>query len=239
MSSASSSRRTDLRVLIFGATGMVGQGVLRECLADPAVASVIAVGRTPVGVSHPRLDEVVVADVADLSSVEGRLAGFDGCFFCLGVSSVGMSEETYTKLTHDLTLAVARTLVCQDPGMTFVYVSGAGTDSTERGRSMWARVKGRTENALLALPFRAAYMFRPALIVPLHGVRSKTGWYRVLYAVMKPLLPLLRVLFPNGVTTTEEVGRAMLAVARDGYERPVLESRDIRATGMPAGRGAL
>jgi uncharacterized protein YbjT (DUF2867 family) len=218
-----------VRVLLFGATGMVGQGALRECLLDPGVRSVLAVGRSSTGKKAEKLRELVLPDVAELSEVEAELAGFDACFFCLGVSSVGMSEERYTQLTYDLTLSVAQTLARLNSGMTFVYVSGAGTDSSERGRTMWARVKGRTENALLRLPFQAAYMFRPALIVPMHGVRSKTGWYRVLYALMTPFYPALKALFPNGITTTERVGRAMLAVARRGYSKPVLETRDINS----------
>lgn len=216
-----------MNVLLFGATGMVGQGVLRECLIDPGVERVLAVGRSSTGRRDEKLTEALLPDVGDLSGVEDRLAGYDACFYCLGVSSVGMSEERYTKLTYDLALSVAGTLVRIDPAMTFVYVSGAGTDASEKGRVMWARVKGRTENALRRLPFRAAYMFRPAGIVPMHGVRSKTAWYRVLYAAMSPLYPVLTALFPNGVTTTEKVGRAMLAVARRGYPGPVLETRDI------------
>ena len=216
-----------MNVLLFGATGMVGQGVLRECLLDPGVQRVLAVGRGSTGLRDEKLRELVLPDVSDLSAVESELTGFDACFFCLGVSSVGMSEESYTKLTYDLTLAVAQTLVRLNPAMTFVYVSGAGTDGTERGRAMWARVKGRTENALRRLPFRATFMFRPAGIVPMHGIRSKTAWYRALYAVMTPLYPALKALFPNGVTTTEQVGRAMLAVARSGYPMAVLETRNI------------
>jgi uncharacterized protein YbjT (DUF2867 family) len=216
-----------VRVLLFGATGMVGQGVLRECLVDPGVQRVVAVGRSSIGRHDEKLQELILQDVADLAAVEAEIAGFDACFFCLGVSSVGMSEERYTQLTHDLTLSVAQTVARLNPGMTFAYVSGAGTDSSERGRTMWARVKGRTENALLRLSFKAAYMFRPALIVPMHGVRSKTGWYQVLYALMTPFYPALKALLPNGITTTERVGRAMLAVARRGYSKPVLETRDI------------
>jgi uncharacterized protein YbjT (DUF2867 family) len=218
-----------MRVLLFGATGMVGQGVLRECLLDDGVSDVLAVGRSATGRHHPKLRELVVSDLHDLSDVERELTGFDACFFCLGVSSAGMSEAQYTRVTHDLTLDVARTLARLDPAMTFVYVSGRGTDSTERGRTMWARVKGRTENALLALPFRAAYMFRPGFIEPLHGIQSRTALYRRLYVVMRPLVPLLRRLAPDATTTTEQVGRAMLAVARHGYATPHLEPRDINA----------
>jgi uncharacterized protein YbjT (DUF2867 family) len=224
-----------MNVVLFGATGMVGQGVLRECLRDPRVERVFAVGRTlarfPDWISGAgaKFAQVVIPDLRDLYPIETELSGFDACFFCLGVSSLGLSELAYSRITYDVTLAAARTLVELNPGMTFIYVSGAGTDSTESGRSMWARVKGRTENALQGLPFRAVYLFRPAAIVPLHGIRSKTGWYRVFYALARPILPLLKALFPNAVTTTEQVGRAMLAVARNGYPTPVLETRDINS----------
>ena len=216
-----------MRVLLFGATGMVGQGVLRECLRDPGIEHVVTIGRSATGARHDKLRELVVLDVADLTGLESQLGAFDACFFCLGVSSAGMSEERYTRLTHDLTLRVAQTLVRLNPDMTFVYVSGTGTDSTERGRTMWARVKGRTENALLRLPFRAAYMFRPGFIQPLHGIRSKTPLYRALYALTTPIMPIVSRVFPNVVTTTEQVGRAMIAVARNGFPRPLVEQSDI------------
>jgi uncharacterized protein YbjT (DUF2867 family) len=220
-----------MNVLIFGATGMVGQGVLRECLRDPGVERVVAVGRSSAGIAgaETKFREVLLPDLMYVSSAEKDLSGFDACFFCLGVSSLGLSEDAYTRITHDLTLAAASTLARLNPGMTFIYVSGTGTDATEKGRSMWARVKGRTENELRRLPFRAVYLFRPAAIVPLHGVRSKTRWYRVLYALLAPLFPAMKSLFPNAVTTTEQVGRAMLAVARNGYPTPVLETRDINS----------
>ncbi|HET9726898.1 MAG TPA: hypothetical protein VFP28_08270 [Gemmatimonadales bacterium] len=226
-----------MNVLLFGATGMVGQGVLRECLLDPEVDRVLAVGRsaigrmvvgeTTIGKEPPKLRELIVPDVADLSGIEAELAGFDACFFCLGVTSIGMAEEQYTRLTYDLTLAVARTVARRSPAATFVYVSGAGTDSTERGRSMWARVKGRTENVLLRLPFKAAYMFRPGAILPLHGVRSKTRWVRLIYLVAAPIVPLWRTLAPDSITTSEQVGRAMLRAAREGYPKRILETPDI------------
>ena len=214
-------------VIIFGATGMVGGGVLAECLRDPGVTHVVVVGRRPTGVQHAKLREIVEADVTRLAPHEAELRGLDACFFCLGVSAAGMSEARYTELTYDLTLAAARELARVAPAMTFVYVSGMGTDSSEKGRSMWARVKGRTENALMALPFRAAYMFRPGLIHADEGGPSSTTWYRFIYVLMKPLLPLLKRAFPDQVLTTREIGRAMLAVARTGYERRVLEARDI------------
>jgi uncharacterized protein YbjT (DUF2867 family) len=220
-----------VKVILFGATGMIGQGVLRECLRDPEVERVLSVGRSTTGQKHPKLVELVRADLADLAPIEAELAGHDACFFCLGVSSAGMTEEAYRHVTHDLTLAVARTLARLAPGMTFVYVSGAGTDSTEQGRSMWARVKGQTENALLRLPFKAAYMFRPGYIQPLHGATSRTPAYRALYAVMAPLYPLWKRLLPKYVTTTEQLGRAMLQVARRGAPKQVLESLDIDQLG--------
>ncbi|HEV7590017.1 MAG TPA: NAD-dependent epimerase/dehydratase family protein [Longimicrobium sp.] len=216
-----------MNVVLFGATGMVGQGALRECLLDEGVHRVLAVGRAATGQRHEKLRDVVVPDVADLSSVEGELVGFDACLFCLGVTSAGMSEAEYTRLTVDLTLAVARTLLRLNPGMTFVFVSGTGADSSERGRVMWARVKGKAENALLGMGFGAAYVFRPAAIIPMHGITSRTRWIRLANTALKPLFPVLKTLFPNYVTTTEQLGRAMLKVARQGFARPVIEARDI------------
>src|SRR5208283_1418733 len=176
---------------------------------------------------HPKLRELMLPDLLNLSAVEDRLSGFDAAFFCVGVTSVGLTEERYRQLTHDLTLAVARTLARLNPGMTFIYVSGAGTDSSGRGRIMWARVKGETENALLRLPFKAAYMFRPGVIQPLHGITSKTRLYRTFYAVGGPLITLARMLFPRWVTTTEQVGRAMVRVGMRGAPKRFLENRDI------------
>ncbi len=218
-----------MKVILFGATGMVGQGVLRECLLDPGVSEVLAVGRGATSQTHPRLRELVRPDLLDYSDVEAQLSGFDACFFCLGVSSFRMKEQDYRRVTYDITLAAAQTLVRLNPTMTFIYVSGQGTDSSGSGRIMWARVKGQTENALLRLPFKAAVMFRPGFIVPLHGVTSKTRLYRVFYALAKPLWPLLRAAIPQAVTTTEQVGRAMLRVARQGAPKPILETQDINA----------
>jgi uncharacterized protein YbjT (DUF2867 family) len=214
-------------VILFGGSGMVGQGVLRECLRDPAVEAVLSVGRSSTGRSAPKLEELVRPDVADLSGVEDRLRGFDACFFCLGVSSVGTSEPEYRRVTYDLTLSVARTLVRLNPNMTFVYVSGAGTDSTERGRSMWARVKGQTENALLQMPFKGAYMFRPGVIQAVGGIRSKTAMYRVLYVVLWPALWLAKAVSPDSITTTETIGRAMIRVAVAGAPARLLGTREI------------
>jgi uncharacterized protein YbjT (DUF2867 family) len=216
-----------MRVLIFGASGMVGQGVLRECLMDPDVESVMTIVRSATGKRDTKLRELVYDNFLDFSPIEGQLSGFDACFFCLGVSVAGMSEEHYQRITYGFTLAAARVLVGLNPNMTFIYVSGAGTDSSERGRSMWARVKGRTENELLRLPFHAAYMFRPGVIVPLHGIQSKTRIYRVFYILLGPVLPLLKGRFPKYVTTTEQIGRAMLKVAKRGWPKRVLETDDI------------
>jgi uncharacterized protein YbjT (DUF2867 family) len=218
-----------MKVILFGATGMVGQGVLRECLLDPEVGEVLSIGRSATGQANGKLRELVRADLLDFSDVESELRGFDACFFCLGVSSLGMTEQEYRRVTFDITMAAAQTLARLSPAMTFIYVSGAGTDSRERGQSMWARVKGQTENALLRLPFKAAVMFRPAAIVPLYGVTSKTRLYRVVYTLVRPLWPVLRAAFPQFVTTTEQVGRAMLRVAKQGAPKPILETRDINA----------
>ena len=216
-----------MRVIIFGATGMVGQGVLRECLADPQVESILIVGRSSSGVENPNVREIVQPDLFDYSSLEDELTGFDACFFCLGISAAGMSEEAYRRISLDLTLAAAGTLSTLNPEMTFIYVSGTGTDSTEKGRIMWARVKGKTENELLKLPFKAAFMFRPAYIQPLNGIESRTKAYRVLYGLVGPLFPVFQALFPRYVTTTERVGLAMIRVARQGYPQPILENDDI------------
>lgn len=216
-----------MRVILFGATGMVGQGVLRECLADPQVESILVVGRSPSGLEDPQVREIVHPDLFDYSDLEDELTGFDACFFCLGISAAGMSEEAYRRISLDLTLAAAQALSRLNPGMTFIYVSGTGTDSTEQGRIMWARVKGKTENELLKLPFKAAFMFRPAYIQPLSGIESRTKAYRVLYGLVGPLYPMLQALLPRYVTTTEKVGLAMLQVAKQGSSQPILENDDI------------
>jgi uncharacterized protein YbjT (DUF2867 family) len=213
-----------MKVILFGASGMVGQGVLRECLIDPEVTEVVCVGRTPTGKQDPKLREIIRKDLFDVS-VEG-LQGFDACFFCLGVSSAGMNEADYTRLTWDLTLGWARALATLNPELCFTYVSGAGTD----GSAMWARVKKRTEDDLLAL-FPNAVMFRLAGLQPMHGERSKTRWTRIAYAFFWPLLPLARAIAPGSVVTTEELGRAMLRAARGKAGKRALENRDIRALG--------
>ncbi|HEX4037054.1 MAG TPA: NAD-dependent epimerase/dehydratase family protein [Acidobacteriaceae bacterium] len=219
-----------IRVILTGATGMVGEGVLLECLENPAVAEVLMVNRSPSPRRHPKLKECLVPDFFDLSAVTPQLAGYGACFFCAGVSSVGKSEVEYTRLTYDLTLHFARTLVELNPetlnrGMVFVYVSGAMTDSSEQGRSMWARVKGRTENALQRLAFRAVYNFRPGFMRAMPGQQNLPFFYRLI----GPLYPLVRAILPNQVSTLSDVGRAMIRCAVNGYPKSILEVRDINA----------
>jgi uncharacterized protein YbjT (DUF2867 family) len=220
-----------MKIILFGATGMVGQGALRECLRDPAVTEVLAVGRRATGRHHAKLREIVHADFFDWSAQESQLAGYDACLFCLGVSSVGMKEDAYRHLTYDITMSVAAMLSRLNPSMTFVYVTGQGTDSTGQGASMWARVKGKTENDLRKLPFKAAYMFRPGAIQPLHGIKSKTAWYQAIYTIAAPLFSLLKAIAPKYVTTTERIGRAMISVVRSGYPTGILETEDINRIG--------
>jgi uncharacterized protein YbjT (DUF2867 family) len=207
---------------------MVGSGVLIECLEDPRVTSVLTVGRRASGARAGKLRELVREDLFDWRDAAEALSGHDACFFCLGVSAAGKSEEAYTRVTYDLTLALAEALLTHSPNLTFCYVSGQGTDATERGRFMWARVKGRTENRLLsAMP--DAYMFRPGFIQPLKGVRSRTKLYQAVYNVAAPAFPLLRRVAPRHVTTTVNVGRAMIRVAAEGCPKRVLENPDINA----------
>jgi uncharacterized protein YbjT (DUF2867 family) len=218
-----------MKTILFGATGMVGQGVLQECLGSREVESILSIGRRATGQQHPKLREITHRDFTDFAAIEGELSGYDAGFFCLGVSSVGMNEQDYRRVTYEFALAAARTLARQNPDMTFIYVSGAGTDSSGHGATMWARVKGETENAIFHLPFKAAYAFRPAYIQPLSGIVPKTTWLRAFYAVAGPLYPVWKTLFPKYVTTTAQVGRAMIHVAREGAPKRVLENRDINA----------
>lgn len=213
-----------ISVILTGATGMVGEGVLLECLADPRVARVLAINRKPLGRAHPKLAEIIHADFHDLSAIESRLAGYDACFFCLGVSSVGMSEAEYTRVTYDLTLSFARALEWQNPDAAFCYVTGTSTDSTERGRTMWARVKGATENELLRL-FKRATMFRPAMMRATPGQKNLKLRYRTLAWIY----PIARALAPSWCCTLQEVGRAMINAATIGAPRRVLDVRDIVA----------
>ncbi|MEO8596571.1 MAG: epimerase [Candidatus Solibacter sp.] len=219
-----------MKVILFGATGMVGQGVLLECLDSSAVESVLAVGRHATGRQHPKLKEIQHADFTDFRAIESEFAGGDACFYCMGVSSLGVAEADYRRLTYDFALAAARSMARVAPAITFIYVSGSGTDSSEKGSLMWARVKGKTENEILAL-LPNAYAFRPAYIQPLRGVVAATGWLRTLYSVVGPLFPVWKLLFGKYVTTTVQVGRAMLHVARHGAPKRVLENADISGLG--------
>lgn len=213
-----------MKVILFGATGMVGQGALRECLRDPEVTEVVAVVRAPTGQQHAKLREVVHRDFTDFSGLQ--LDG-DACFWCLGVSSNGLSEDEYTRITYEYTIAAAKALV--RPTMTFVFVSGTGADR----QVMWARVKRRTEDALFEMPFRAVYVLRPGAIQPLHGIRSRTRLYNALYPVLYPFMMLTKLIAPKYITDTERVGKAMLNVVRRGYSRRILENPDINAAAAP------
>jgi uncharacterized protein YbjT (DUF2867 family) len=215
-----------MRVILFGATGMIGAGVLQECLRDDRVESVVSVGRRPSGHAHAKLRDVIHDDFLHYDALRDALTGCDACFFCLGISSAGMSEEAYAAITYDATIAAAGALLAWNPALTFCYVSGAGTDSTERGRSMWARVKGRTENELLRLSTRS-FMFRPGMIQPAPGVQSRTRLYRVFYNIVGPFMPMLRRRFPQHVTTSENLGHAMIEVTAGDYPKRILESADI------------
>lgn len=213
-----------ISTIITGATGMVGEGVLMECLADPRVERVLIINRKPSGFTHPKLREVVHADFHDLSAIQSQLAGYDACFFCLGVSSLGMREADYRHVTYDLTLNVGHTLARLAPDMTFTYVSGAGTDSTEHGKTMWARVKGATENELLRL-FRRGVMFRPGFMRATPGQKNLKGWYKVIAW----MYPIGRRLYPAGFCTLQEIGQAMINAASTGSSKRVLEVKDIVA----------
>lgn len=216
-----------MKVLLFGATGMVGQSVLRECLQDSSIDSIYSVGRSVTGIQHDKFHEIKQINLMDLSQIENQLSGFVACFFCLGVSSFRMTEEDYRKITYELTLSIAGTLSKLNPQMTFIYVTGSGTDSTEKGRTMWARVKGKTENDLLKLPFKGAYMFRPGAIIPHKEIKSKTKLYQSIYDITKPIYPVLKKIFPNSITTSEQIGRAMINIAKEGYPTPFIEVEDI------------
>lgn len=218
-----------MKILIFGATGMIGQAVLREALLDPRVDAVTVVGRAPTRRQDPKLREIIHADMMDIAPVADDIAGCDACLFCLGISSFHMTEADYARTTHDLTLGVASALAARNPDMTFVYVSATGADSTENGRIMWARVRGRTENDLFRLPFKAVYSVRPALIEPMHGVTSRTRYVDTLYRIIRPFVPLIRLLGPNHVCTSEQMGRMMVGLGKHGGPARVVENRDIAA----------
>lgn len=218
-----------MKAIITGATGMVGKGVLLECLDHKKVEQVLVIGRNPIDIQHPKLKELIHKDFSDFSSVKDQLKGYDACFYCMGVSSAGMNEAKYQHLTYDFTLALARELIQLNPKMTFNYVSGVGTDSTEKGRTMWARVKGKTENKLLKLGFKQAYMFRPGAIIPLRGIKSRTKVYQFIYDYFLWAVKLMKFFAPNSVVTTTQVGLAMINTVLKGYQQTVLEPKDIVA----------
>ena len=218
-----------MRVIIFGATGMVGEGVLHECLSDDTVEAILVVGRRSCDVHHPKVRELILQDFFDYSSIEEQLRGYSACFFCLGVTSIGKNEGEYTRLTHDLTIAAATVLARLNSEMTFCYVSGTGTDSTEQGRVMWARVKGKTENDISTLPFKAAYHFRPGFIKPTVGLKNAYGISKALGLIY----PVLRIIFPGYVCTLHDLGVSMIRAAGSGYSRRVLENRDIAFLAHP------
>ncbi|OIO55713.1 MAG: epimerase [Alphaproteobacteria bacterium CG_4_10_14_0_2_um_filter_63_37] len=219
-----------MNIILFGSSGMIGQAALRECLLDPNVESILAIVRKPSGFTHPKYQEQIHTDFLDFKPLEAVWRGYDGCFYLVGVTSSGMSDADYRRVTYDYTLAAAEALAALNPNMTFVYGSGAGADSSEKGSVMWARVRGATENAVLALPFKGV-VFRPGFIVPMHGVKSKTDSYRWLYTFTRPFWGILRRLFPNMVGTSEQVARAMIAVVQRGAPKRVLEVRDINGLG--------
>lgn len=216
-----------MKLIIFGSTGMVGQAVVKEALIASHVEAVTLVNRTPARHEHTKITEVLVNDLFDLSDIETNLQGYDACIFCIGVSAAFLDEQAYTHVTFDLTLSVATKLLQANPGLIFIYITGQGTDSSERGKVMWARVKGRTENALLKQAFKAAHMFRPGAILPMDGIRSKTKLYDALYRVLTPFVHILRMINPSWVPTTRDIGRAMLQAAGGHAKKPILNNRDI------------
>ncbi|MDP4117535.1 MAG: NAD-dependent epimerase/dehydratase family protein [Bacteroidota bacterium] len=216
-----------IKAIIFGATGMVGEGVLHECLNHPEVESVLVINRKPCGVQHNKLKEIIVKDLQDISELSDQICGYNACYFCAGVSSVGMKEPEYRQITYDLTMTVANFLVRLNPEMVFCYISGLGTDSSEKGRLMWARIKGKTENDLMKLPFKAAYMFRPGFIQPTKGLKNA---YKI-YKVLTPFFPLFEALFPSQVCKLSEIGNSMINVTLNGSEIKILDCKDIRRLG--------
>ncbi|SEJ63534.1 hypothetical protein SAMN05216327_114206 [Dyadobacter sp. SG02] len=216
-----------IKAIVTGTTGMVGEGVLLECLENPDVESVLMINRRPLGMTHPKLKEIVHKDFHDVSPIENQLKGYNACYFCLGVSSVGMKEPEYRRITYDLTMHVAEVLSRQNPDMTFCYVSGASTDSTEKGSLMWARVKGKTENDLRKLPFDQVFAFRPGMMKATKGQKNLP----TLYKLLGWLYPVVKAIFPNGASTLTQVGKAMIHVTKYGYDKNILEVEDINLVG--------
>ncbi|MEP1783013.1 NAD-dependent epimerase/dehydratase family protein [Reichenbachiella sp.] len=216
-----------LKVIITGATGMVGKGVLLECLDHQIINHVLVIGRTPTGLDHPKLKELIHTDFLDFGNVEHELTGYDACYLCMGVSAGGLKEEKYKELTYDFTLILAKTLLAQNPDMTCIYVSGEGTDSSEKGRTMWARVKGKTENDLLGLGFKQAFMFRPGAIIPLRGIKSKTKVYQFMYDYFMWLVKFMKLLAPNSVVNTTQIGQAMINATVRAYDEKIIRPKGI------------
>ena len=216
-----------MKIIVFGATGMIGQAVVKEAIAASHIDSIMIVGRSAAHIADPKANELIVNDLFNLSLIEESLKGYDACVYCVGVSAAFMSEQTYIRLTHDLTLSVAETVLRLNPQSTFVYVTGQGTDSSEVGNSMWARVKGKTENALLKMSFKAAYMFRPGAILPMDGIRSKTKLYDALYVILTPLVGIIRKINTAWIPTTRDMGQAMLKVADGNFSKKILNNKDI------------
>jgi len=219
-----------MKVILYGVTGMVGQSALRESLIDPEVEQVLAIVRKPTNNHHPNYQEIVLPDVSDLTSIKEKVTGFDACFYLIGVSSTGMSEADYVRITYEMTIKAAEQLVQLNPNMKIIYISGMGADSTEKGKEMWARVEGKTENTLLSMPFKAAYMLRPGAIIPMHGVRSKTTQYRLLYNVIKPLNPFLKRM--KSVITSEQLGKLIVHLGKIGTTKEVLEKEKLKEMGL-------
>jgi uncharacterized protein YbjT (DUF2867 family) len=215
------------KVIITGASGMVGKGVLLECLNHDSISEVLVVGRNPLGINHPKLKELIHSDFTNFAEVKDQLLGYDACFFCLGISAAGLNDEQYKRITYDFTLALAKTLFEINPKMTFNYVSGEGTDSSEKGKMMWARVKGKTENDLLNLGFKQAFMFRPGAIIPLRGIKSKTKSYQFMYDYFLWLVKIIKLAAPNSVVSTTQIGLAMINSVLNGYPEKILKPKDI------------
>ena len=218
-------KKPPLRVILTGVTGMVGEGVLHECLLSPDVEKVLVVSRRPFGVKDPKLSEIILPDFFNTPSISASLSGYNACFFCLGISSVGVSKEQYEKMTYDLTIGFAKTLVAFNPGMSFCYISGAGTDSAEKGRLHWARVKGKTENDLQKLGFRQTFLFRPGILKPTRGLKNTLSFYKWLGW----LSPVIETLMPNSISSLAQLGKAMIHVVLQGYKKNILEVKDIKA----------
>jgi uncharacterized protein YbjT (DUF2867 family) len=216
-----------MKVIITGATGMVGKGVLLESLDHSSISEVLVIGRHSISMKHPKLNEIIHKDFSDFSEIASNLKGYDACFFCMGVSAAGLKEEQYTKITYDYTLSLAKTLFQINPEMTFNYVSGEGTDSTEKGRSMWARVKGKTENDILKLGFKQAFIFRPGAIIPLRGIKSRTKSYQFMYDYFMWLVKAIKVVAPNSVVNTTQIGLAMINSVLKGYSNKIIRPKDI------------